>query len=77
MKLIDKIEFIIIALNLNDKKFVMHILVLEAKTLIDLLSKIIILIEYLNYTDIFLPKFKAKLLEYNNNNYIIKLKKGK
>lgn len=54
-----------------------HILVLEIEIKIDFLAKIIIPAEYLDYANNFLSKFTAKLPEYNNNNYVIKLKKDK
>lgn len=50
---------------------------LEVQILVDLSNKIIILLKYLDYIDIFLPKFVAKLQEHSNNNYAIKLKKDK
>ena len=67
----------IVILTLNIEKFVIHILILKIKTLVDFLNEIIILIKYFNYTNIFLLKFTAKLLKYSNSNYIIELKKGK
>lgn len=59
--------------------FVVNILALEVeeKILVELLAKIRILVEYLNYVNIFLFKLVVKFLKYNNNNYIIKLKKIK
>ena len=57
--------------------FVVDILDLKVKTriLVDLLAKIIVLAKYLNYTNILLPKFVIKLLEYSNCNYAIKLQR--
>lgn len=55
----------------------MHILVLEIEIKIDSLAKIIIPVEYLDYANNFLLKFTAKLPEYNNNDYVIKLKEDK
>ena len=64
---------------MNTKKFVIQVLALEIKMniLIDLLKKILIQIKYLDYANIFLLKFVAKLLEHSNNNYIIKLEASK
>lgn len=64
-------------LSLNIEIFVLYIIYLKAKILMDSLSEIIILIKYLDYADIFETKFMAKLSEYNNNNHTIKLKKNK
>lgn len=47
------------------------ILIIKARTLVNLLAKIQILVKYLDYSDIFLLKFAAKFLDYNNNNYNI------
>ena len=67
------------ALNLDFKIFVIYILALKIKIkiLIDFLDKISILAKYLNYTNIFLLEFIAKLLKYSNNNSTIKLEKRK
>lgn len=54
-----------------------YMLVLEVRILVDFWDKITILTEYLDYTNIFLPKFMIKLRKYNNNYYIIKLEKNK
>lgn len=64
---------------MNIEIFMITILVLkvEAKILIDLLAKITILTDYLDYINILLFEFAIKFLKYNNNNFIIKLKKGK
>ena len=54
-----------------------YILVIKVEINIDSLVKIIILVEYSDYANNFLPKFTIKLLKYNNNNYVIILKKDK
>ena len=64
-----------IAFSLDIKILMIYILILEVRILINLSNKIIILLKYLDYIDIFLPKFIAKLQEHNNNNYAIKFKK--
>lgn len=55
----------------------MSILKVKIKVLVTFLSKITILIKYLNYINIFLPKFTIRFLEYSNNDNVIKLKKDK
>ena len=57
--------------------FVIHMLVPEIRRLVDSLDKIIILVEYLDYINIFLPKFIAKLSKHSNNDLAINLKKDK
>lgn len=66
-----------VVINLDAKAFVIYIAVLKIKTRVKSLGKITISKKYLNYTNIFLFKFIIKFLEYNNNNYIINLKKIK
>lgn len=68
VKFINKKKFAPVVLSLNIKIFVIYMLALEVKILIDLLDKIIILIKYLDYIDIFSPKYLAKFLKYNNSN---------
>ena len=43
----------------------------------NLLSKIIISVKYLDYANVFLFKFATKLLKHNNTDYMIKLKDNK
>lgn len=57
--------------------FIIYIAALKINTKLNYIKKIMILIKYLNYINIFLLKFATKLLEFNNNNYIFRLKKGK
>lgn len=66
-------------LNLDAKTFIILILALKIKVkiLMNPLNEIIILIKYLTYTNMFLSKFMAKLLNHSNNDYAIKLKKIK
>lgn len=74
IKLINRKKFAIMQLSLNNKTFIMYVIVLEIKLrlLVNLISKIAILEKYLDYISIFLPKFMTKHLKYNNNTYIIK-----
>ena len=54
-----------------------HTMALKVILKIDSLSKVIILVKYLDYTNIFLPKFIAKFLEHSNDDHAIKPKKAK
>ena len=54
-----------------------YIVALKIQIKMVFLKKIIIIKKYLDYINIFLPKFIVKFLKYNNNNYVIKLKKSK
>lgn len=62
-------------LKLEIKTCLVHILKMITKELVDISSKITIPTEYKNYVYIYLAKFKANLLNYNNNNYAIKLER--
>ena len=55
IKFINKKDFVVAQLNLNAKTFMIHILALKVKVkiLVNFLSKIIILMEYLDYVNIF------------------------
>lgn len=64
-------------MSLIAKIFVVYVLILKVITKINLSNKITIKIKYFDYANNFLPKFVAKFLDYNNNNYAIKLKKEK
>ena len=93
IKLINKKKFAVIALDADNKIFIMHIAVLNIKSIIIAvyLSQIaqirllkankvltIVCTKYSNYTNVFLPKLAAKLLKYTNiNNYAIKLEKSR
>lgn len=67
----DKKEYIVAILSLNNEVFIIDIVALKFKTKINLLGKITILVEYLNDTIVFLFKFVTKISDYNNNNYAI------
>lgn len=71
-------KFWAIILSFKVRIFILYITALKIKSkVINILDNIIILMKYFNYIDIFLSKFMIKLLEFNNSNYIIKLKKDK
>lgn len=88
MKLINKIEFTIVALDKNTKTFVVYVATLSVLAIqlypsqIRLLSTdkvfLKVLLEYLNYADIFLLDLAMKLFRYTGiNEYTIKLIKDK
>ena len=54
-----------------------YILTIKRKSLVKILSKIIILVKYFNHINIILFKFITKLLKYNKNYYISLLLKNK
>ena len=66
-------------INLCIKMFIIYVLTLKIKIkiLINLLNKITILLKYSHYAKNFLSKFTVKFAEYNNNDYVFKLKKDK
>lgn len=65
-------------LSLDTKTLIIYIITLKVKIkVVDLLNKMQILVEYLNDNKKFLSNFVVKLLKHSNNNYVIKLKKGK
>lgn len=77
VKFINKKEFVVAQLSLNAKMFIIHVLGLKVKVkiLVDLLGKITILAENLDYVNNFFLRFAIKVFKYSNSDYVIKLKK--